>query len=363
MDILTIKNFKCFQKTTINVAPLTILAGRNAVGKSSVIQALCLIHNTWISRYGKTSLKLNEVQNLVSTDEILNSSAEDRNIIIRYNEEEFMYPCSEQKTRTLNLQKNSKSKRPPRSPYVRYLSAERIGPRISLEINDESTKYDVGTFGEKTWSALGDIKKAIPKLRENDTRINPEHPQTPVILKQIEFWLNDIITDSEFQVDVYGEVNQAKVKFKKKGNSSEFLSSTNFGFGVTYGLPVIVLGLTARPNENNLVIIENPEAHLDPTGQSKMGQFLAHVAASGVKLIVETHSEHIINGIRIAALKKIIPHENVIFNFLSNQSGEVKIDEITLNQKAEVSIWPAGFMDQEERDLSEIFKLQRKMRA
>lgn len=51
--------------------------------------------------------------------------------------------------------------------------------------------------------------------------------------------------------------------------------------------------------KNALIIIENPEAHLHPYSQSMLGKFLALIAENGVQIVIETHSEHIIDGCRI----------------------------------------------------------------
>lgn len=59
------------------------------------------------------------------------------------------------------------------------------------------------------------------------------------------------------------------------------------GFGLSYALPIVVGGLVAA--KDGLLIVENPEAHLHPQGQSNMGQFLAWLAGKGVQVIVETH--------------------------------------------------------------------------
>jgi len=359
MTQVRLKNFKCFKDNTVDLASLTILAGRNAVGKSSFIQALCLISKRDLSPENMIfSLKLNDVQNLVSTDEVLNHQAEDRKILIKYEDQSFEFNCPEVSKGQLKLNnlKIVGRKTIPSAPRVKYLSAERVGPRISSDASEDH--FDLGFFGEKAWSVLGSIKTHNSRLDEDDRRILSGSSSLST-LKQIESWLSYIVSDSEFRVNIFEAVNQAKVEFRRRGHDSEYLSSTNYGFGVTYSLPIIVLGLTAELDEERLVIVENPEAHLDPQGQSRMGQFLAYVAAQGVRLLIETHSEHVVNGIRIAILKEAIKSEDVLFNFFSNDGGAVAIQKIALNNKAELSSWPKGFMDQEEKDLAEIFKLQK----
>ena len=79
--------------------------------------------------------------------------------------------------------------------------------------------------------------------------------------------------------------------------SSEY-RPTNVGFGITYALPIVVSALSARPG--SLLIVENPEAHLHPRGQVKMGELLCQASEAGIQVLIETHSDHVLNGIRLA---------------------------------------------------------------
>lgn len=92
-------------------------------------------------------------------------------------------------------------------------------------------------------------------------------------------------------------------------------AATNVGFGITYALPILVSGLTVP--EGGMLLVENPEAHLHAKAQSNMGYFLARMAAAGVRVIIETHSEHIVNGIRrmIVEGKSEMSHKDMTIYF------------------------------------------------
>lgn len=132
--------------------------------------------------------------------------------------------------------------------------------------------------------------------------------------------------------------------------------STNVGFGVTYTLPILVALLASEPG--TLILLENPEAHLHPKGQSKIGTLLALAASCGVQIIVETHSDHILNGIRVAANKGEINAEDVKLHYFRR---EIQIDQAVtevissrLYQDGGIDKWPDGFFDQAEKDLMEL---------
>jgi predicted ATPase len=109
------------------------------------------------------------------------------------------------------------------------------------------------------------------------------------------------------------------------------------------------------------MIVENPEAHLHPSAQSKIGKFLAMVANSDVNVIVETHSDHFINGIQIATAMNEISTDLVTINFFSqdDNSTQPKIDSISINDKGELSEWPKGFFDQTQIDFVQLFKIRK----
>src|SRR5690606_40491371 len=76
-----------------------------------------------------------------------------------------------------------------------------------------------------------------------------------------------------------------------------------------------------------LLVLENPEAHLHPQGQTAMGILLAYAASCGVQIVVETHSEHVMDGIRIAVKDGILESNSVKFHYLSKtKEGLTKLE-------------------------------------
>ena len=174
------------------------------------------------------------------------------------------------------------------------------------------------------------------------------------------------------EVSVSGRIDHqmqcAQIIVENHYTKGDPVIATNIGFGISYVLPIIVTGLIAKPG--TIMIVENPEAHLHPSAQSKIGQFLAVIAQSGVNVIVETHSDHVINGIQIATARRTISKEYVTINFFSkgeNQQAENQtknrqpiITEITINEKGELSRWPKGFFDQTQIDYVKLLDLRRR---
>lgn len=127
----------------------------------------------------------------------------------------------------------------------------------------------------------------------------------------------------------------------------------NIGFGYTYILPIVISGLLAAPGE--LLIVENPEAHLHPRAQSKLTRFLAQVAQCGVQVIIESHSEHILNALRICVKNNdfsIVDKDVSVLYF--QDSEDQPVVRIPINPDGSVDDWPEDFFDQAEKDLQQL---------
>ncbi len=112
--------------------------------------------------------------------------------------------------------------------------------------------------------------------------------------------------------------------------------------------------------EDEILIIENPEAHLHPRAQSRIAEFFSKVASCGVQVIIESHSEHILNGLRVSALNPEIEinNDDLTINYFNESFDSSKL---VMDEKGKIANWPNGFFDQQELDLAEIFKHNRKL--
>jgi predicted ATPase len=243
-----------------------------------------------------------------------------------------------------------------------YLNAERIEPRINQGIKF----YDypnVGFKGEFTAQIIADLDslETESKFQIDSKRVL----STPGFLKGSKFqhhvnaWLSYIIDGVTIVPVKDSDTHTARIAIENSFSKGKPLFPTNTGFGISYSLPIIVSCLLAK--KGTFLIIENPEAHLHPRAQSKMGFFLGIMANSGVKIVVETHSDHIINGIQIAVAEKKINNELVTINFLSHQenSTQPEVQSIKLKEKGELTDWPKGFFDQTQLDYSHLIRLRK----
>ena len=129
----------------------------------------------------------------------------------------------------------------------------------------------------------------------------------------------------------------------------------NVGFGYSYVLPIILAGLIAKKGE--ILIVENPEAHLHPGAQSRLSQFLVRVANQGVQVFIESHSDHILNALRVCVKQiEIEPDEVKVFFFANNEKNTTtpEIFTPTIDIDGRIDEWPDGFFDEWNNNLIEL---------
>ena len=366
IEKICLKNFKCHKNFETNLKNLNILTGSNAAGKSSFMQALLLAFKSW-KECEKKQINTNSIYglNLGIPVNIISEDMEEKNVEININlneienqivlgipqdDEEMSFDiCNyeeivEKKEHAYNLSKMS----------LFFLSAERKGPRI-VSFIENIQPYFVGYTGENTAYILSEMDK---KQKLNGGFGIPEDLKISQIDRfsaNCEAWLNLIIPETKMKHSVDMEKNITTLSFENRG---EFHSPVATGFGITYVLPIIVQALAACVMENVILIIENPEAHLHPLSQSRLGKFLALVAANGVQVIVETHSEHIVDGCRIQSAREK-QCENMQILFFEKNEGCSFCRNIKVHENGELEEWPNGFFDQKRQDLRELMELKR----
>ncbi|MGE4443310.1 MAG: DUF3696 domain-containing protein, partial [Desulfomicrobium sp.] len=123
------------------------------------------------------------------------------------------------------------------------------------------------------------------------------------------------------------------------------------GFGLSQVFPIIVAALSTE--KDGVLLIENPEVHLHPAGQALMGSFLAEVANSGIQVIIESHSDHVLNGIRRSVKAQQLPHEQVALHFFRPRVDDAtQVESPKIDSIGNIDVWPDGFFDQFDKDMN-----------
>ncbi len=135
---------------------------------------------------------------------------------------------------------------------------------------------------------------------------------------------------------------------------SRDLDLTTVGVGVSQALPIIVLGLIAPPG--SLLLFEQPELHLHPDVQANLGDFFLALSRTGRQLIVETHSEYLVNRLRRRAAEDSdsdIPEEVKLF-FFERDGASSSVASGRIGPGGGMQGWPRGFFDTASREVEAI---------
>lgn len=384
MITLSIKNFKCFYDIEVPINELTIFAGGNGNGKSTAIQALLLLRRTiehcseWkndhfeYNQINDLNVELNDVYCLglgnslnvlpsefKETDIELGLTSTNKSLQVKFGTNELNEVWITPKKLLRNDYKYPEN--PLMFKQFYYLNAERIGPRIKQGIKF----YDypnVGFQGEFTAQIIADLDsleiESKFKIDSNRVLNDKKYLKGSKFQHHVNAWLSYIIDGVTIIPVKDSDTHTARITVENSYSSGKGIFPTNTGFGISYSLPIIVSCLLAE--KNRILVIENPEAHLHPSAQSKMGYFLGVMASAGIKIIVETHSDHIVNGIQIAVVEKKIKSELVTINFFSHKDNGIQPDvqSIKIKEKGELTNWPKGFFDQTQIDYAHLINLR-----
>ena len=377
---VTLKNFKCFDHLDLECASLNLLCGLNGMGKSSLIQALLVLRQSFETgelHRGELVLAGERVDLGTGRDVLFDNAERDvLGFCILSNEAEspfemeFTYsPESDQLSAVLenkgsqSANKGAKvndefqTKRdmeydcipedwkslPPFGGTLLYVDAERVGPRKFYPLSYTlSRRKDFGARSEYAWNYLIEHQNDLlpvedPRYLESDTN---------KIGDIVEVWLQHISPGVHLQLDrvIPADSLIAGFSFDRPGDvPSRPYRATNVGFGLSYTLPVI-LALLAEPG--TLCLIENPESHLHPLGQTKLAELAARASKAGVQVFVETHSDHFMDGVRIAVRDGLIGPEETAFHYFQRDGSRSVVTSPLLDEDGRLSQWPVGFFDQ-----------------
>lgn len=228
--------------------------------------------------------------------------------------------------------------------HMHYISADRIGPQEFYFKSTLKKFPNVGAKGEFTVNLL--YRKGNDLV--DDMLCRGENAKT--LSNQTEEWLSYVFEGAK--VEISQSISNILEPLFNTNASKDRYKPANVGFGYHCILPIIVSGLIARKGE--ILIVENPEAHLHPKAQSRLTHFLAKVSSCGVQVFIESHSDHILNALRIAVLDKIIDHENLNILYLQLNS-EQPVVQIPVQPNGGIEEWPKGFFDQMDKDFERLF--------
>ena len=364
-----IHNFKNHADTNLDLGGLTILTGINGMGKSSVFQSMLILRESYMRRPAMNVLSLegesfsvggsaglvnrnvtvgeNKLQlGLVTDDGVFNFS--------------YRYPVGEKNEmdsdengevyNTAQLQRLSLF-----NDDFQYLSAFRVGPQAVYQSHTSvvgkhrqlSARMGMGEYVAYYLSLFGNKKIPVSALAYPDSK-------TLSLNEQVELWMGEISEGIKMQIHQHGGQYDLNYGYEVPGKTTIYHSALNTGFGISYVLSVVVAILSARSGA--LLLIENPEAHIHPSGQAALMKLISKAAMGGIQIILETHSDHIVNGALVnwkeqRADKALLS----VYYFDRDEYLNSRPYRLEIGDNGRIKNAPLGFFDQMKADLEVLF--------
>lgn len=391
---LKLVNFKSHKNTQIELSNLTVLCGANGVGKSSIIQILLLLREAFIKdkSFNILDLKSNPVKIGTANDAIYEFGDFDGiKIDLKFDLEfncNFYYEVfseSEKAKSFINLNKDKTisnetfdvrnqsliqtnfEKISLFNTNFQYISAARKGPQESYPKDDKIIdvyKQLSVIEGEAEYFA-----HFLDRYRNEDVLeelcLPKNNNQFRDLYTQVVLWERYIFDGANADLQDVGKLGYTlKFSFDVErgiGKRTAEYDAKNVGFGLTYALPLLIAILSSQ--KGSIVIIENPEAHLHPGGIARLTELICLAAQTGIQIVIETHSDHIINGILVQSKKfeenyrkDGITKENIsIYQFnRDDDDHSTKAIKIIVEEGGRIYDKPGGFFDQITNDLREL---------
>ncbi len=361
---VSLKNFKCFQGLDLPCSGLTLLCGLNGAGKSSILQALLLLRQSFESGdlevgrllLGGPHVDIGTGRDVLSEDAVLD--ADSVGIGFQTDTPSLGFASSFGYARASNALDardrltipSALCEIPPLGGTLVYVSAERVGPRKSYPYSEsQARRGELGENAEYAWNLLSGWEHQLPA---NDPRCTEAAGGR--VRAIVNHWLQVVSPGARLDFEVIEDADAivAGFVFDRHGDvSTRRYRTTNVGFGLSYVLPVII-GLLAPPGA--LCLLENPEAHLHPRGQTKLAELCVRAALSGVQVIVETHSDHFMDGVRIAVRDGLIATSMTRFHYFARSGAVASVTSPEIDLDGRLSEWPDGFFDQHEENLARL---------
>lgn len=354
--LFEIKGYKCWKiATAFDLNKMTVLTGANAAGKSSVIQSLILFHQASLVPEGKDvaisdidlndenyALELGEMDDIISKegDGVVELILGEANIQFGVDIKANVFDNAV--IGSANLSSSAVA-----TTDFYYLNADRLAPTMNNLRVDTRNSIDCGCHGQYTANVLH---------QHWYDELNPDKKKTRArdgsFFIHLDEWVDYIFPGVTVRVEENAKTYTVYVSTSLTNSSK----APNVGFGITYALPIITQALLAPVGA--WLVVENPEAHLHAKAQSNMGYFLGVMAASGLKLVIETHSEHVVNGIRRAVVSRDtqLSSEDVNVYYCHKNGDELSNTRIGIEPNGDLSLYPVDFFDQVSQDLRVILE-------
>lgn len=225
----------------------------------------------------------------------------------------------------------------------KYLKAFRVDDFSKAEGTDSG---DVGIRGEYT-------AEVISQKWDNFIDFKDSGGNALKFSNAFDFWIKKMLGEQYKIRSKRIDKNKYKVVVEETEYGLEYELS-QVGFGICQVLPILAMILESK--KNDLILIENPEIHLHPKLQADISDLALFALSNGRRIIIETHSEHIINRLRLRIKENNDLMERINIYFFERHEDASAYQEIRVDKDGKIDYWPDNFLDQSYNDLLGLIK-------
>jgi len=238
---------------------------------------------------------------------------------------------------------------------IRYIGPLRAEPWTTQQRFAPSGELDeVGTKGEYAAMVYHSNQNALVEW------YNPETKQIEqgTLRESLDNWAQYLDVANQVRTEGAGASGVTWTVVLKQDQVTRTFPQV--GVGVSQILPILVMGLLAP--QNTLLIIEQPELHLHPRLQARLGDFFVGLAKCNKQCLIETHSENLVNQLRYHIVQSGGQDKSdcIIYFVDQDEKGAAKFEPVEISPKGNILNWPEGFFDetmqQEDRITAESIK-------
>ena len=251
---IELTNFKCFEALELACSPFNLLCGLNGMGKSSVIQALLVLRQSFEpGELGRGRLVLGgDRTDLGAGSDVLFEDAEDDFIGFELGGDDladwaqtFAYSRTRDRLTALaaasdDIVPSSWRNRPPFGGHFANVEAERVGPRKSYPLSEvQARRRNLGGRGEYAWNYLNEHQDDL--LPTDDPRRVDGAGRR--LVEVVDHWLQHVSPGAHLHLEPVQTADAvlAGFRFDRPGDvASQRHRATNVGFGLSYALPVVL---------------------------------------------------------------------------------------------------------------------------
>jgi len=242
---------------------------------------------------------------------------------------------------------------------IRYLGPLRDEPKSLYPLSPSADPSDVGLKGEHTAAVLEIHKKKLVKYIPTSAFLAEEVDPTSkkeTLENAVCDWLQYLGIAENVQ-----SLDRGKFGHEMKVNVIGSIGPhdlTHVGVGVSQILPILVTSLIAP--SDTVLIFEQPELHLHPKVQTLLADFFLSMTQLGKQCLLETHSEYLVNRIRLRVAREDLSKEEwkkaVKIYFVEKEGSESSFREVDINEYGAILEWPKGFFDQSQNENEAILR-------